>query len=140
MQRSGQATLSFIVLVSGIVLQVAIAGSIVTYFFNASKFSERLDSRSLAAAQAGIRDAQVRITRDSSYAAGGTEEYSLDVGNDAALISVTRTTDNPTHTFQYAITSIGSAAGRLKQLVGVVLANQTTGLVEFRSLVEEPVQ
>ncbi len=137
MQRSGQATLSFIVLVSGIILQVAVAGSLVTYFFNASKFNERLEIRSLSAAQAGVRDAQVRIARDSTYASSGSDSYSFSVGSDTVLVSTVRTSDPSTNTFTYTITSLGSAVGRQKQLVGLVLVNQTTGLIEFKSLSEQ---
>lgn len=137
MQRSGQATLSFIVLVGGIILQVAIAGSLVTYFFNASKFNERLELRSLSAAQAGIRDAQVRIARDSTYASTGSDSYSFGVGNDTVDVSVSRTPDSSTNTYTYTVTSIGNASGRQKQLIAVMITNQVTGLVEFKSLSEQ---
>ncbi len=133
----GQATLSFILLVSGVVLQIALAGSVVTYFLSSSKFSERLSLRALAAAQAGVRDAEIRVSRDNNYAALGNITYSFDVGSDTVSVTVSRTSDNPNNAYVYTVTSIGTASLRKKKLVGVIVADQTTGLLHVKSIEEQ---
>ena len=67
LNSNGQATLSFILLAGGIILEIAIAGSFITYFLSASGLSERLSARAYVAAEAGIRDAQIKITRNKDF-------------------------------------------------------------------------
>ena len=74
---SGQATLSFILLVSGVVLEVAVAGSFITYFLNSAGFGERLSARALAAAQAGVGDATLQVVRNKEFVTAGTATYTL---------------------------------------------------------------
>jgi len=140
LSRKGQATLSFILLVSGVILQIAVAGSVVTYFLSSSKFSERLSLRALAAAQAGIRDAQIRISRDNNYAASGTKTNSFTVGSDSVIVTISRTSDSANNAYVYTINATGSASLRKKKLVGSVAVDQTTGLLQFKSIQEQSVQ
>lgn len=135
----GQATISFVLLISGVILQVAIAGSIVTYFLSSSKFNERLIVRSFIAAETGIRDAQIQISRNVNFVESGTKTYSIPVGGDTSEVSVVRSADNPNSIYVYTITSIGTAFFRKKKLVGVMAAHQTTGLLEFKSISEQDV-
>ncbi|MEK7543159.1 MAG: hypothetical protein AAB503_02550 [Patescibacteria group bacterium] len=136
---TGQATISFVLLISGVILQIAIAGSIVTYFLSSSRFNERLIARSFIAAETGIRDAQVQISRNGNFVESGTKTYSISVGSDTSEISVVRSTDNPNSIYVYTITSIGTAFSRKKKLVGVITVHQTTGLLEFKSISEQDV-
>jgi uncharacterized protein (UPF0333 family) len=134
--RAGQATLSFMLLVSGIVIEIAIAGSFVTYFLSSSGLGERLTARAFAAAEAGVRDAQIRITRDKEFAQSGTVSYALSVGSDSAAIDVSRTTSNAT-SYVYTATSTGTAVNRNRRLVVILAVDRTTGLVQISSLAEQ---
>lgn len=136
---TGQATVSFILLVSGVILQIAIAGSIVTYFLSSSRFNERLAVRSFVAADAGFKDAVVHIARDLNFAQSGNMTYSMTVGGDTATVTVSRSTDVANDIYVYTISSIGTAFSRQKKLVGTVLTHQNTGLIELKSLTEESV-
>ncbi|MDO8557256.1 MAG: hypothetical protein Q7R98_02220 [Candidatus Jorgensenbacteria bacterium] len=136
---TGQATISFILLISGVILQIAIAGSVVTYFLSSSRFNDRLLVRSFIAADAGFRDAEVHIARNLNFVQSGTTAYSITVGSDTAQVTVSRATDATNNVYVYTITSIGTALSRQKKLVGTLLAHQTTGLLEFKSLTEQSV-
>ena len=82
-----QIALPFILLVSGIIIEITIAGSFIAYFLSASGLGERLSLRAQAAAHAGVQDAIVRITRDKEYASGGAS-YSLSIDGDSAFITI----------------------------------------------------
>lgn len=132
--RSGQATLSFILLISGLILEVAIAGTFVTYFFSSSALGERLSARAFAVANSGIRDAQMRIARSKDFS--GT--FSLQLGSDSAAVSVVRATQGSNYV--YTITSLGIAGTREREFVATMVADQTSGLAETQSIVEQSLQ
>ena len=130
----GQATLSFILLISGLILEIAIAGTFVTYLLSSAGLGERLFARAFTAANSGIRDAQIRIARDRGFA--GT--YTLSIDSDTASVSVTRAA--VANSYIYTATSTGVAGTRQRKFVAVIVADQTTGLVELKSVTEVTVQ
>ncbi len=132
--RSGQATLSFILLVSGLILEVAIAGTFVTYFFSSSALGERLSARAFAVANSGIRDAQMRIARNKDYS--GT--FSIQLNTDSATVTVVRATQGSNYV--YTITSLGIAGTREREFVATMVADQTSGLAETQSIAEQALQ
>lgn len=134
---AGQATLSFILLVGGIVLEVAIAGSFATYFLSASGLGERLSARAFTTAEAGIRDAQMRIARDKEFAQSGPVSYSIGVGIDGVSVAVSRDTSNAT-SYVFTATSTGTAVNRSRRLVAVMVVNRETGLAQLQSIQEVP--
>ncbi len=136
--RNGQIALPFILLVSGIIVEITIAGSFVTYFLSTSGLGERLSLRASAAAHSGIRDAMIKISRDKDYASA-PQNYELTVGDDTAAVSVSRTSDDPNNAYIYTITSTATASSRKRKLEATVIVNQTTGFIQLQSLSEEPV-
>lgn len=134
----GQIALPFILLVSGIIMEITIAGSFITYFLSTSGLGERLNLRASAAAQSGLRDAMIRVARDKDYAAS-TQNYNLAVGSDTAAVTVSRTVDSGLGVYIYTITSLGTASSRQKKLVATVIVNQKNGYLQLQSLIDTPV-
>ncbi len=132
--NSGQATLSFILLVSGLVLEIAIAGTFVTYFSSVSALGERLSARAFAVANSGIRDAQMRVARSKDY----TGSFTLQLDSDSATVSVTRLSSGSNYI--YTVTSTGSAGTRQRKFAATLVADQSSGIVETRSISEQAVQ
>lgn len=137
-RTDGQATLSFIILISGLILEIAIAGSFVTYFMSSSGLGERLSARALAAASSGVRDAQMRIVRNKEYGAGSSVSYSFPVNQDAASVTISRIFSDPNYV--YTITSVGVAGTRQRKVVATMFVNQGTGLIELKSVTEQALQ
>jgi hypothetical protein len=135
--RSGQATLSFVLLVAGIVIEAAIAGSFVTYFLSTSGSGERLSSRAFAAAMAGVRDIELKVVRDKDFAGSGPRSYSFSVGADTASLAVSRAAPDAT-SYVYTATSTGTAVSRSRRLVAIFIVDQATGLVSLSSVDEQP--
>src|SRR3989344_953090 len=95
--RRGQMTLPFVLLIGGIIVEVAIAGAFVTYFLSNSGYGERLSMRATAASESGVRDAMIRITQNKELVADATKTsytvyVSQDNNNDSALVVISRTT------------------------------------------------
>lgn len=136
-RSGGQATLSFIILVSGIILESAIAGSFVTYYLSTSGLGERLSYRALAAAEAGIRDAEIAIARNKEL---GSASYSFSVGSDSVSLVITRDSVSDPTNYIYTIASTGIASTRQRKLVGAVAVDKTTGVIQVQSVVEQALQ
>ncbi|MDI6820700.1 MAG: hypothetical protein QMD65_00780 [Patescibacteria group bacterium] len=139
--KSGQATLAFVLLVGGIVIEIAIAGAFVTYFLSTSGLGERLSARALTTAHAGVRDVQIKITRNKEWCSsvGCPYVYPIAVGNDSASVTVGWMSDDSDN-YVYTIDSVGTASTRARRLIATLVVNRTTGLVQFSSLVETPIQ
>ena len=137
-QSDGQIALPFILLVSGIIIEITVAGSFIAYFLNSSGLGERLALRASAAAHSGVRDAMVRIARDKEFGAS-SQMYVLEVGEDTVDISVSRVVDNPLNVYIYTIAATAVSMSRQKRFVAVLVVDQTTGHAESQSLKEEPV-
>ncbi|MEI6479396.1 MAG: hypothetical protein WCO21_01010 [bacterium] len=129
-KRSGQATLSFILLVSGLVLEIAIAGTFVTYFSSISALGERLSARAFTVASSGIRDAQMRLTRSKNF----TGQFTLQLGSDSAIVNIARTSNI------YTVTSVGVAGTRQRKFVATIVVDQVSGAVVTQSITEQAVQ
>lgn len=142
--HQGQMTLPFILLISGIIVEIAIAGAFVTYFLSTSGYGERLAVRAETAARSGVNDAFARVmqNKDFSFSSCATPyTYTIAAGGgDTAQISLCRTTDVTTNKYTFSITSVGVAASHQKKFIAVLLVDQTTGQVELQSLTEQPVE
>jgi uncharacterized protein (UPF0333 family) len=131
--KEGQTALPVILLISAIVIEVTIAGAFVVYFASISGQGERLSARTTSAAQAGIRDAFVRITRDKNLA---NTSYDLAVGDDVVTIQISKNAGANIFT----VTSTAVAGTRQRRLVGTLSVDSTTGKVELHSIEEKTIQ
>lgn len=130
----GQTALPVILLISTIVIEVAIAGAFIAFFASTSGQGERLSARALAAAQAGIRDAFIKIARDKNFSPS-PNPYNLTVGDDTVTIEVSKNVTND----NFTVTSTAVAASRQVRLVGILSIDDTTGKIELRSVEEKPI-
>lgn len=133
----GQAMLSFILLVSGIIIEVAIAGGFIAYALSSSGRGEQLSARAFGAAGAGIQDTTIRLARDKEWALAGPLSYVLSVGTATTLVQVSVDLSNGS-TYRYQATSTGSAGTRSRRLAAVFAVDRVTGDVHLQSLAEIP--
>ena len=137
-KRNGQIALPFILLVSGIIIEIAIAGSFVAYYLSASGLGVRLSLRAETAAKAGIDDAIVQIAQNKEYGASDVN-YTLTVDSDSVAVAVSRTVNSAANIYLYTITATATAGTRQKKFVATGTVNQTTGQVQLQSEVETSV-
>lgn len=142
----GQVALPFVLLVSGLIVEISIAGAFIAYFLSSSSLGEKLSIRAYTAAYAGIQDAMVRISRNkefvnSSPCSGSPCTYSLTVGSDTTSVTVTRSSDSASNTYTYTVASLGSAGStgtRKTNLSATLVVHQVTGQVNLQSFTNIP--
>lgn len=132
--RSGVAALPTILLSSLIIMELVAAGILIAYLLNLSSLGVRRANETLAAAQAGVLDMEMRITRNKDL---GNMTSSLSF-SDNLLVNVTTTQDI---SGKYQIISTGSVkVGGVTQfsrtLQATLNVNTSTGKVELQSLQE----
>ncbi|MDP2704731.1 MAG: hypothetical protein Q8P01_06055 [bacterium] len=135
-QRSaGQVTLPFILLVGGIIIEIALAGVFASYFLSTGNLGEKLAARASAAAHSGMEDAIGKITQNKEL---GNASYTLDIGNEKAELEISKVEDAATGSYTYTIESRGIAGNRRKKLRGKIVVEKVTGKVALQSLEEVP--
>ena len=147
--NSGVAVLPTILLIGGLLTTISASLLFISYFFGQGSFGIKLSNEALAAAQAGISDAIIRVVRDKNYNTVNSS-YSLAVGNRSAQVSVcaeNRKTDfmldpDPCDVVdnnlinKREITSIGSAFNKKRRLKAIINVNDDSGEIKTE-LVEE---
>ena len=146
MKQSGAATLPVILLISGIVIELAIAGVVVSALLTNTIFSSRLSAEALAAARAGAQDAIIRIIRykncpgpdgcPSSYCLNGALDYPTCTANGTIAGPTTSVTMSNSGSGIITVTSIGTAVTRKKKVEAVVGVDTSSGKISILSLEE----
>lgn len=136
-RRKAQIALPFILLVSGIIIEIVVAGSLTSYFASGSGFSERLQARASSVAYSGINDALAQIGKNKDFGALDPS-YGISIEGDTATVTFQSSLSNGYYT--YTITSLGVAGTRQAKVVAVAVVNDSTGHVQLQSLNEVAVQ
>ena len=140
--RKGAATLAAILLISGIVMELAISGLIVGVLVSNTVASSKMAAQALVAARTGAEDAAVKITRYKNCSAlattfsitcDGVTTYSLTVNSASATVGVI---DNADGTLK--VVSIGTAGTRKKRFEAVVGVDAFNGQTIVISMQEKP--
>ena len=137
--KKGQIALSFVLLVSGVIIEIVIAGSFVTYFISNSGLGERLQSRAATAAYSGIWDALLKISRNRDFGSS-SQNYGLTTGSDSATVNVSRTLNSSANVFVYSITSLGIAGTKEKNIVATAIVDEVTGQIQLQSVADQALQ
>lgn len=129
-QDLGQAALPAVLLICGVITEIAIAGILVAFVLSSSGWGERLSSQALAAAKAGVEDAFMRIVIDKNFSASGG--YSFSVGGRTVQVVVNKDpVGYPVGTNQ--VISSGTALSRQRKLEAIIIVDSDTGRVSLKS-------
>lgn len=128
LRSGGQAALPAVLLVCGVITEIAIAGTLIAFVLSSSGLGERLSSQALAAAKAGIQDAFVKIAIDKNFNAPGGYTFSVDSRSVQVFVTKGINTDD--------VISIGTALNHQRKLEAILLVDQNTGKVDLKSITE----
>ncbi len=117
--------------IGGIIVEIALAGAFISYYLSQSGFGVKISAEALAAAEAGVQDALIRIIRDKNFSSAG---YNLTVGNRSANIIVCK--DSCAGTGKHKITSTGTAMLKRRKIEAVANVDSVTGEVKIESVQE----
>lgn len=128
--RKGVSSLPTMILLGGIIIEIAIAIAFLAYYFNTTIFAARLSAEALAAAQAGVDDAILKIILNKNY----NDSYSLSVNRSAAEVIVCK--DICAGVGKHEIISEGNSLNRKKKIRAIVEVDSDTGQVKVESIEE----
>ncbi|MCL4499289.1 MAG: hypothetical protein M1335_03475 [Chloroflexi bacterium] len=137
--KKAQVALPFILIVSGVIVEIVIASSFVAYYLSNSGLGERLQAQAQVAADAGIWDALDKISQNKDFASTQVA-YGLASGSGSATVTVSRTANNANNTYVYTVDSLGTAGTREKYVVATAIVDQVTGDMQVQSINEQAVQ
>ncbi|MEK7657956.1 MAG: hypothetical protein AAB366_02055 [Patescibacteria group bacterium] len=129
----GIVALPTILIIGGIIVEIGLAGILVAYLVSQSGFGVKMSAEAMAAAQAGVNDAIMKVVRDKNFFTGAST--TLAVGDRSAEVSVIR--DNPS-IGKSAVFSIGTAFNKKRKLKALLNVNSITGEVKIESIEEMP--
>ncbi|MBP6855494.1 MAG: hypothetical protein KBC26_00715 [Candidatus Pacebacteria bacterium] len=136
--RGGAIALSVILIVGVIVVEIAAASMLISYFANQEGFGTRLAIIAATSARVGVDEALRRIVRGDYASAGGSFSVSL-AGNASAGVTVCKDLKTVTSACDtangglYEITSIGSAVTKKSKLRAYVVVDTLTGRMTIES-------
>ncbi|PIR86695.1 MAG: hypothetical protein COU11_04260 [Candidatus Harrisonbacteria bacterium CG10_big_fil_rev_8_21_14_0_10_49_15] len=133
-KRRGIASLPAILLLGGVILEIAIAGAFLLFYLNTSVYGTRLGNEALMIAQAGIEDARMRVILNKSFE--DTDGYVLQIGDGAATVTVCLTCIGELDKTQ--VVSVGTVLTRQHRLEAILNVDSDTGLVTVDSIIETP--
>jgi uncharacterized protein (UPF0333 family) len=140
-KQKGQVALPFMLLIGSILIEIAIAGALMMYFFGSSRLAERLYARAGAVANTGIKTAIMNISRDKEYVSGSCLPTStITTNSDTASVLVCKTNPANSDSYIYTISSTGIAGGRQKKIEAMVDVNKITGKIEVTSILERQIE
>ena len=119
--------------IGGIIVEIGIAGAFISYYLSQSGFGVKMSAEALAAAEAGVQDAIIKIIRNKNFTSSG---YDLAVGSRSTNVVVCKDTCSGISEGKHKITSIGSALVKRRKIEAVVNVNATTGEVKIESILE----
>ena len=129
LRQNGQAALPAVLLICGVITEIAIAGTLVAFVLSNSGLGERLSSQALAAAKAGIQDAFIKITVDKNFNAPDPGySFSVDTRSVQVIVIQGASTDQ--------VISVGTALSRRRKLEAILLVDHDTGKVDLKSIRE----
>ena len=138
-RKNGQIALPFVLLIGGIIIEIVIAGSFISFFVSAVSLGEQLSVRALSAANTGIYDATMKVSSNKEFGVGEIN-YNIEVGNDTVAVVVSRSSDDAKNLYLYTIESTATSRSRERKIVAELVVDQTTGQLNLKSIEEKAIQ
>ncbi len=135
---NGAAAITIILIISAIVAEIAIAALVSSYFSSQRQLGERIVYTASFAAQSGISDAILKISRNKNFNPT-PNPYTISVNGAMAQVTVcvNHTTvnticDTSALTGTYEITSLGSALNKNVKMRALLYVDPSTGSVNIQ--------
>ncbi len=125
--RRGQAVLSLVFLIGGIIVLAGITLAFLANSFLNSTYGFAISERAKALAASGVYDALLRLARNKDLSTIG---YDISAGSYSATVSITQ---GPPSTGLVTITSTSVISGREKRIRAVVSRDATSSLISVVS-------
>lgn len=125
---TGQAAISFVFVIGGIIILIGITLAFLNAGFLSSSYGFVASEQALATAQAGVQDATLQLERNMSFSSPGG--YGITVGSYSATVTVTQ---NSPAAGLVTIVSFATVSFHTRKIQAVASVNATTGAVSLVS-------
>lgn len=136
LKSSGVSTLPTMLLLGGIIIEIAVAIAFLTYYFNITNFATRLSAEALATAKAGLDDGIIKLVRDKNFSSAG---YTVAVGNRSTNVEICNVTCPGLGADKAKVTSTATAINKKRKLEAVLTIDTVTGKVAVDSIQDVPI-
>ena len=144
-KNKGMTALPLIILIGGIVLEIAITMALLAFYISESGAGARFSAEALSISQAGINDAMIKIIRNPSFNTGTSNPYYLrfDNNRNAQVIVCQdhRIVINSCDMYlknSTGIVSLGTVFNKNRRLGVNTSINPTNGEIRIESIKEIP--
>lgn len=140
-KEKGMTALPTILLIGGVIIEIAIAGVFIIYFVGQSSLGVKLSAESLAASRTGVYDAILKIVREKNFSTGATP-YTMAIGNNSVQVWVCRNSKTAVSycdtaaNGKYEITSLGKVRDKYRRLRAFLNVNDVNGEVRLELISE----
>lgn len=132
-KKGGIAALATVLLLGAIIVEIALVAVLVLRVVTGLSFGTKLSLEALAAAEAGLEDAKLKLSRDKDYVFPAS--YSLSVGDREATIAACRgwvsmgAACDTVATGKIEITAVGRALAKYHQMRAILDVDPVSGRV-----------
>ena len=130
----GVAALPLLLILSGIIMEIAIASTFIIFFLLESGLGERVALEGLAAARSGIYEAAQKIVRNKNFYTPSTLTVTI---GDRRSVDVSVCNNAPC-VGERIIEAVGVATRKQRKLEAILNIDEATGEVRIASLKEVP--
>jgi hypothetical protein len=133
--RQGFTTLPVVLILGGLIIEVAIAITFIFGLFSSTGFATRLSYGALIVAEAGLEDALGRavVNKNCGGVASCLASYDLTVNTYTAAVSICKDCDEVGKT---RIESVGAVRGQRRKVKAIITVSAVTGKVDIDSIQE----
>lgn len=126
--KRGISTLPMMLLLGGIIIEIAVTITFLAYYFNISNSSARLSTEALTTARTGLDDGIIKVVRDKNFSG----DYAVAVGRGTANVSICKDTCVIGKT-EITSTVLGISQRKLRAVLAI---DASTGKVVVESIEE----
>ena len=131
----GQVALPYILLVAGVIVEIALAGAFIASFLSAESRSGAFSIRANSAAKSAIQDFSVKLSANKELPG---DVYCLSLGEDKAWVQTSRD-GAPSDFVRYSIKAVGRAGNSYSEMSASFTVNKITGKTLLENIKQEAV-
>ncbi len=141
--QKGLASLPVVLLLGGIIIEIAIAGAFIFYYVNSNVYGTKLSNQAAATARAAVEDAVLRVIRNPNC--GGVDpcpaNYTITTGGGTATVSICKDicpADASIGIGQTEIIADARASSKKHRIITILNVSTTVPFVTIASITDVP--
>jgi len=133
--KTGFASLPVVLLLGGLIIELAITGAFIFYYVNSNVYGNRLATQAATMARSAIDDAILKVILNPNCGndINCPSPYTLNSGATTADVTIIKHLDDTTE-----VVAVGHALSKRHRIVAILGVSSTAPLVSVRSITDTP--